>query len=41
MAWVFWPFALIVKSQIMVHVEAKAKEQHMYDIIMAGLISGK
>ena len=41
MAWVLWPLALIVKAQIMVHVEAKTKEQHVYDIIMAGLIGGK
>ena len=41
MAWIFWPFALTVKSQIMVHVKTKAKEQQVYDIIVAGLISGK
>ena len=41
MAWTFRPFALTVKSQIMVHVKTKAKEQQVYDIIVAGLISGK
>ena len=41
MVWTFRPFALTVKSQIMVHVKTKAKEQQVYDIIMAGLISGK
>ena len=30
-----------MKSQIMVHVKTKAKEQQVYDIIVAGLISGK
>ena len=36
-----WRLTHSVKAHIIVHVEAKTKEQHMYDIIMAGLIGGK
>ena len=30
-----------VKAHVIVHVEAKTKEQHVYDIIMARLVGGK